>query len=83
MTLLSTALFVLDVDGKSGCIKLRFIDVFKVLMFRMQKHCHLLEMHHVILTSRKQFSFLEVVRGDHLTVDNYCKLFLTHYKQVS
>ena len=83
MTLLSTALFVLDVDGKSGCIKLRFIDVFKVLMFRMQKHYHLLDMHHVILTSRKQFSFLEVVRSDPLTVDNCCKLFLTHYKQVS
>ena len=78
MMLLSTALFVLDVDEKSGCIKLSFIDVFKVL-----KHCHLLDMHHVILTSRRQFSFLEVVRGDHLTVDNCCKLFLTHYKQVS
>lgn len=80
--MLSTALFVLDVDEKSGCIKLRFIDVFKALMFRMQRHCHLLDMHHVILTSRKQFSFLEVVRSDHLTVDNCCKLFLIHNKHM-
>lgn len=82
MMLLSTALFVLDVDEKSGCIKLRFIDVFKALMFHIQRHCHLLDMHHVILTSRKQFSFLEVVRSDHLTVDNCCKLFLTHSKRM-